>query len=156
MSSKRSGWGVAAMGLLLVAAGAYGMWFGWGIILNERGWSSFIAGAVSLSGGVVTIALGRVIAHLARLAPRADDAATPPSARASTPHAPKPPEAPRAETNKLEDRAAPLTEVDRYASGDEVYVMFADGTVEVSGPDGFKRYPSIAALRVEAEARKHK
>lgn len=154
MRSERSGWGVTATGLLLVAAGLYGMWFGWGIILNERGWSSFIAGAIALTGGVVTIALGRVISHLSRLSPVMEIAAPGPSAEAIAPPPSKPVTGNRPEAPRQESLAAQPTEVDRYNNGDEVYVMLSDGTVEVSGPSGFRRYPSIAALRAEAEARK--
>lgn len=147
------------MGALLVVAGAYGMWFGWGIILNERGWSSFIAGAAALSSGVVTIAIGRVIAHLARLEPPPPprpEAAPRPAAKApeapeAAPKSQDPPKAEAFSPQRANDRP---TEVDRYANGDEIYTMFSDGSVEVSGPNGFRRYPSIAALRADAEAKK--
>ena len=46
-------------------------------------------------------------------------------------------------------------EVDRYESGDIVYVMFSDGAVEVRGPDGVQRFPSLKALQ-EAAARQGK
>jgi hypothetical protein len=69
MTRNLSGWDVTVGGLLLAGAGAYAMWTGWDMILLERGWSMFIAGAVAISGGVVTMALGRVVAHLARIAP---------------------------------------------------------------------------------------
>ncbi len=71
MQRNFSGWGVTVSGLLLVASGVYAMWTGWDMILLERGWSLFIAGAVAVSGGVVTAALGRVIAQIARLGPLA-------------------------------------------------------------------------------------
>lgn len=59
---------VTIAGLLFAAAGAYAMWTGWDMILLERGWSLFIAGSVILSSGLVTVALGRVISLLARIA----------------------------------------------------------------------------------------
>jgi hypothetical protein len=68
MKPNLSGGGVTIAGLLLAGVGVYAMWTGWDVILLERGWSLFISGAVMLSGGVVTMALGRVIAHMARLA----------------------------------------------------------------------------------------
>ncbi len=68
MKPNLSGGGVTIAGLLLAGAGVYSMWTGWDMILLERGWSLFISGAVMLSGGVVTMALGRVIAHMARFA----------------------------------------------------------------------------------------
>lgn len=66
MKRNFSGWGVITAGLLLAVGGVLAMWSGWDMILLERGWSLFIAGAVALSGGVVTIALGRVIAALTK------------------------------------------------------------------------------------------
>ncbi|QGM98950.1 hypothetical protein [Methylocystis parvus] len=45
------------------------------------------------------------------------------------------------------------TEVDRYTAGDATYVMMSDGSVEVRSPVGTQRYPSLAALRAEAESR---
>ena len=144
-----------AMGAMLVVAGAYGMWFGWGIILNERGWSAFIAGAVALSGGVVTIALSRVLALLSRLEPQAPPGFVAPQPVYKAPEAaPAPQPLPRADAPSPESVADRPTEVDRYTNGDEVYAMFSDGTVEVTGPGGFRRYPSLAALRADAEARK--
>lgn len=87
MQRNLSGWGVTITGLLLAGGGAYAMWTGWDMILVERGWSLFIAGAAALSGGVVTMALGRVIAHLARLAALSSEKieATAPPTAAATP-----------------------------------------------------------------------
>jgi hypothetical protein len=141
------------MGAALVLAGAYGMWYGWDIILNERGWSAYIAGAVMLSGGVVTIALGRVIAYLSRLAPLPEQDPAPLASASAPEPAPTLREAPPSEAPAPERGGEP-TEVDRYANGDEIYTMFSDGSVEVSGPRGFRRFPSLAALRADAEARK--
>jgi hypothetical protein len=45
------------------------------------------------------------------------------------------------------------TEVDRYTAGDATYIMLSDGSVEVRWPDGAQRYPSLAALRADAESR---
>ncbi|WP_424362554.1 hypothetical protein [Methylocystis parvus] len=181
MKRSFSSLGVTALGLTLVAGGVYAMWTGWDMILLERGWSLFIAGSVALSGGVVTIALGRVIAHLARLgsglatAPITvpHDGASPAQAPARTESQPLPakPEsaAPTPEAAPSGDPAfekpdfssifggAPLseqpTEVDRYSAGDATYVMMSDGSVEVRSPSGTQRYPSLAALRADAESR---
>lgn len=179
MRRNRSGWGVTLAGLLLSGGGAYAMWSGWDMILVERGWSLFIAGSVALSGGVVTMALGRVIAHLARLASPGEERAeavalspAPTQARAPVPEAPPVTAAPPApapqtafkpdfesfmqprETGEAasEPAGAPV-EVDRYSAGDATYIMMSDGSVEVHGPGGVERYPSLAALRAEAEAR---
>jgi len=67
MRRNFSGWGVIFLGILLVVAGGYGLWAGWDLIQLERGWSQFIAGSVALSGGVMTIALGRILAVLTSL-----------------------------------------------------------------------------------------
>ncbi len=65
MRRNFSGWGVIFFGLLLALGGIYGLWAGWDLIQLERGWSQFIAGSVALSGGVITIALGRILSVLA-------------------------------------------------------------------------------------------
>lgn len=180
MKRNFSGWGVTAAGLLLAGGGAYGMSVGWDMIVVERGWSLFIAGSVALSGGVVTMALGRVVAHLARLgagreaaavpvAPRPDEEAAPlESVRTETRPSPDPtpakPATPRLDSAKTEaprpDFSSLLkppleepSEVDRYTAGDATYVMMSDGSVEVRSPAGAQRYPSLAALRAEAESR---
>jgi len=53
--------------------------------------------------------------------------------------------------------AAPQTaeavEVDRYVSGDTIYVMYSDGGVEVRTPAGAQRYASLDHLRAEAATR---
>lgn len=85
MKRNFSGWGVTVAGLLLAAGGVYAMLTGWDMILVERGWSLFIAGSVAISGGVVTAALGRVIAHLARLAAPVQGAAPAPVRQAAEP-----------------------------------------------------------------------
>ena len=58
---------VLAVGALMLAVGGYEMFVGNGNILSERGWSAFIAGAVLLAGGVVTMALGLAVRALDRL-----------------------------------------------------------------------------------------
>lgn len=66
MNREFSGWGVIATGGLLGLLGGYWLFAGWEHIQIERGWSQFIAGAVALSSGVVTMAIGRLIRFLAR------------------------------------------------------------------------------------------
>lgn len=58
------GWLVIALGSALSAIGAMAMWFGWDIVLNERGWTQVISGSVGLAGGIVTIALGLILNRL--------------------------------------------------------------------------------------------
>lgn len=135
---KRQGLGVIFLGLALALFGAYGMWAGWDYIQLERGWSLFIAGATAVSGGVVTIALGRAIGVLGRLADRGQATRTN-VGKESAP--PQPPPAPASPT--------PPVEVDRYVANGSVYVMFSDGSVEVRAEGGARRYPSLAALRAD-------
>ncbi len=193
MNRNLSGWGVTAAGFLLAFGGVYAMWTGWDKILLERGWSLFIAGSVALSGGVVTMALGRVVAYLAwlgaagqarRLAPVASNAAeTVVSDGAAQPQGRAqdfpPPEkgVPKSEATQanapravgaagpdlppfVQPPAQPAasqgqepTEVDRYSAGDATYIMMSDGSVEVHSAAGTQRYPSLAALKAEAESR---
>ncbi len=61
MNREFTGWGVVVSGGLLAMVGAYWLYAGWDHIQIERGWSQFIAGAMALSGGVVTMAIGRLI-----------------------------------------------------------------------------------------------
>lgn len=61
MRREFSGWGVVTTGALLAMAGGYWLFAGWEHIQIERGWSQFIAGAIALSGGVITMAIGRLI-----------------------------------------------------------------------------------------------
>ena len=60
-------WMVLALGVLLALGGAVSMWNGVDVIQSERGWTSVIAGAVTLAGGVVTCALFLVIRELQAL-----------------------------------------------------------------------------------------
>jgi hypothetical protein len=171
MKPNLSGAVVTIAGLLLAGGGVYAMSTGWDMVQLERGWSLFISGSVMLSGGVVTLALGRVIAHLAGLGAAQPASAVAP-ARAETAEAPAP--RPKAEAvppkaapapAALDPKPAPLSqilkslrepppeapkEVDRYEAGGSTYIMMSDGSVEVHGPDGRHRYPSLAALRAEA------
>ncbi|MCC3244126.1 hypothetical protein LG047_02115 [Methylocystis sp. WRRC1] len=160
MKRNLSGLGVTTSGLLLAAAGGYGMWSGWDLIQLERGWSLFISGAVALSGGVVTIALGRVVAHLARLAPQvaSDTPAVIAAPPVSTAAPPAPPPKPAVAAKPVEAPAEkPLeepTEVDRYTAGEATYVMYSDGSVEMRTATGSERFSSLAELRAVADARK--
>lgn len=152
----RQGWAVFGLGLLLMLFGLYGMWAGWEQILIERGWSQFIAGATAVSGGAVTMALGRVVNLLGRLSAQLEEKAREPAAAAET-RAAKPLEEPVKEPVKAGTTPSKETlpvEVDRYTAGEAVYVMFSDGSVEVHGAGGAQRYPSLAALRAEAGMRR--
>ncbi len=150
---KRYGSGVTLLGIALALSGLYGMWAGWDYIQLERGWSQFIAGATAVSGGVVTIALGRVIGLLGRIA----DHAPATQARAEK----KSPAAEPIERAQSADRAPaaarapakPPVEVDRYSAGGSVYVMFSDGSVEMQTDGRSQRYPSLAALRADTGVR---
>lgn len=150
---KRHGLGVTVLGLALAVAGIYGMWTGWDYIQLERGWSLFIGGATAVSGGVVTIALGRAIGVLGRIADQA------PATQASAQQKPLDKEsiepAPSTDREPAAARAPakPPVEVDRYSAGGSVYVMYSDGSVEVHTDGRSQRYPSLAALRAETGVR---
>ncbi|MBI5313872.1 MAG: hypothetical protein HZB28_12330 [Methylocystis sp.] len=149
MTMRRYGLGVIFLGLALALSGAYGMWAGWDYIQLERGWSLFIGGATAVSGGVVTIALGRAIGILGRIADKVP--ATQASAADLVEDAPAP-------QQKQQPVAAtpppkPPVEVDRYSASGSVYVMFSDGSVEVQTDGAARRYPSLAALRADTGVR---
>ncbi len=56
---------VIAVGLLTSLAGGYLLNYGYAIVQVERGWSSVIAGAVFVSGGLVTMGLGLLLRAIA-------------------------------------------------------------------------------------------
>jgi hypothetical protein len=145
---KRHGLGVTFLGLALALSGAYGMWTGWDYIQLERGWSLFIGGATAVSGGVVTMGLGRVIGVLGRIADNISATQT------SVAKEPAPTEAvewpkPTQQQSLAEKAPKPPVEVDRYTAGGSVYVMFSDGSVEVQTDGRARHYPSLAALRAD-------
>jgi len=145
---RRHGLGVIFLGLALALSGAYGMWAGWDYIQLERGWSLFIGGATAVSGGVVTIALGRAIAVLGRIA---DSAPAMQSSVAKESAPAESAEGYRATEQQPIAAKAPKqpVEVDRYTASGSVYVMFSDGSVEVQTDGRARRYPSLAALRAD-------
>lgn len=55
---------VLALGAVLSVWGAVSMYFGYGIVEVERGWTGVIAGATCLAGGTIVMALGLVIKGL--------------------------------------------------------------------------------------------
>jgi len=162
-------WAVSGAGLILVACGIGAMATGWDQILIERGWSLFIAGAMFVAGGSVTISLGVLIGRLDALDRSAivlpggaekrltqplasakdarDDREAEPGAATSPEIATPVEEAPAA---AVED-AAP-TVIDHYESGGASYVMYSDGSVDVQTEFGVRRYASLAELRNNIDA----
>ncbi len=61
-------WIVAGAGALLSITGVYGLVIGESIIQVERGWATFIAGAVAGAAGLVIMAIAALIARVDRLA----------------------------------------------------------------------------------------
>lgn len=139
---RRYGLGVIFLGLALALCGAYGMWSGWDYIQLERGWSLFIGGATAVSGGVVTIAIGRAIGVLGRIADKVPATQANAADLINEAQAPTQPVAVTAPPK-------PPVEVDRYIASGSVYVMFSDGSVEVQTDGAARRYPSLAALRAD-------
>jgi hypothetical protein len=146
-------WGVVTLGLALALWGLGAMWEGWDKIQIERGWSLFIAGAVAIAGGVVTLALAAVLSRLDRaiaVGQAAVAASATPAEPARSSAKGEPAAAPRPEAASAADgRAAsqePI-EVDRHVEGDTVYVIFSDGSVEMRSPRGAQRFASLAELK---------
>lgn len=142
-----SRWAIVVAGLALAVWGPLAMWNGWETIQIERGWSLFIAGAVAISGGVVTLALGAVLSrldHSIRVAERqvVERAVAKESVAAR---------------ENLVSRLRPASEgepveVDRYVSGGTLYVMYSDGSVELRGAGGARRFASVADLKAQVGA----
>lgn len=82
-------WVVLTLGVLLAVAGLISLWHGIGLVEFERGTAAVIAGAVFLSGGIITIALYSVLCGLEQL-----KLAAPASAAAPATEMPKELEAP--------------------------------------------------------------
>jgi hypothetical protein len=79
-----------AFGILFAVAGAYSIYTGYGIIEDDRGSASVIAGATVLTGGMLIVALSFVIGSLDRLkATQETHAAHPVPAEFAHPLAPK-------------------------------------------------------------------
>ena len=57
-------WTVAGAGALLCISGIYALMTGDSIIQVERGWATFIAGAVLFSAGVVVLGMAAVVLGL--------------------------------------------------------------------------------------------
>ena len=178
MKRNYSGWGIIFLALALMSAGAYGLYAGWDLIQLERGWSQFIAGSVALSGGVITLALGRLIQKLGNVTIAAIETAPALSPQVSvatssrtapqmpvaplaqeTPSTPAPPQQqfpnhPPPSAAQTETSEVQKEEVDRYSSGETTYIMFSDGSVEVRRPNDVQHYESLAALRAAAAMRR--
>ena len=60
-------WTVAVAGVLLCVAGVYALLTGSSIIQMERGWATFIAGAVLLGAGVVVLGMAVLIGRIEQL-----------------------------------------------------------------------------------------
>jgi hypothetical protein len=137
-------WGVVVLGAALALWGPAAMWKGWDTIQLERGWSLFIAGAVAASGGVVTLALAAVLSRLDHSIRIDERRAQQEVAKESA-----------AARGNLVSRLRPAAEdeapveVDRYISGGTVYVMYSDGSVELRGAGGSRRFASVAELRAQ-------
>jgi hypothetical protein len=53
--------------LAMIGSGAASVAYGWGIILNERGWTMVISGTVVLSGGLVLLGIAVVAGRIRRI-----------------------------------------------------------------------------------------
>lgn len=77
-------WTVAGAGALLCVAGVYALISGGSIIQVERGWATFIAGAVLLGAGVVVMGIAALMGRIDRLTDLLRSAMTPNAAPASS------------------------------------------------------------------------
>jgi hypothetical protein len=51
----------------MMLTGVYGLVMGWDIIMVERGWSQFIAGATAFAAGAVILALSHIAREVRKL-----------------------------------------------------------------------------------------
>jgi hypothetical protein len=157
MLSGARKWGVTLAGLILLCCGLAAMWTGWDQILIERGWSLFIGGATLVAGGAIVCAIGVLLARLDALNLRRDPLPAPIRDKASDkigdtrvteaiPVETRPTTAP-----KTNDESETPSVIDRYQSGEITYVMYSDGSVEVSTERGVQRYASVSDLRADMD-----
>jgi hypothetical protein len=137
---------------LMMLAGLYGLVMGWDIIMVERGWSQFIAGATAFSSGVIVLAityaarqLKKLRSDIAGLVVEVDEPAAPavpvtPVPTSETVAAPS--DAPQ-DIKPGEERAV----VGTYASGGVTYFMYGDHSIEAELQDGRYRFSSMEELR---------
>jgi hypothetical protein len=164
-------WAVSGAGLLLVVCGLGAMATGWDQILIERGWSLFIAGAMFVAGGAVTMSLGVLIGRLdalnrsAIVVPGGTDKRLAPAKEARDDRKAEPAEATSPKIVPAEEAAAEAVQevagateeaapsvIDHYESGGASYVMYSDGSVDVQTEYGVRRYASLAELRSNMDA----
>ncbi len=135
-----------------MVAGVYGLLMGWDIIMVERGWSQFIAGATAFSSGAIILALCHVARQLKKL--RGDlsglivEVEEPASAPVSAPAEQTTPAAVVVDATAAEERKSEEREVvGTYASGGVTYFMYGDQSIEAELPDGRHRFASMEELR---------
>ncbi len=58
---------VVGSGMALAVCGAASIWLGYDIVQMERGWTQVIAGATALTGGIITMSIGMLIASVDNL-----------------------------------------------------------------------------------------
>lgn len=137
--------------LALIGGGAASIAYGYGIILNERGWTMVISGAVAASGGVVLLGIAvlagrvrRVERALARVAEAAPEVrpSFPPTAPRPEPVAPSRP-----------DRAAPARPAERAEPEEHAVLKAADAIPEPAPLPPSATAPAAAAPPREADSR---
>jgi hypothetical protein len=157
---------------LLMLSGLYGLVMGWDIIMVERGWSQFIAGATAFSAGAVILSLSHVAREVRKLrsdlsglvvevdepSPVAASPALPATdlavSKSDTKSDPKPDA--NMDAKATTDLAAAQTEapshertmVGTYASSGVTYFMYSDHSIEAELPDGRHRFASMDDLRI--------
>lgn len=141
---------------LLMLAGLYGLVMGWDIIMVERGWSQFIAGATAFSSGVVVLAityaarqLKKLRAEIAGLVVEVDEPAQSLPAIAAPASVPAPDMAVEATQDQAvaDKPAGERVVVGSYASGGVTYFMYGDHSIEAELQDGRYRFSSMEELR---------
>ena len=141
---------------LLMLAGLYGLVMGWDIIMVERGWSQFIAGATAFSSGAIVLALAHVAEQLKKLrgdltglaVEVVDESEVPVAMPVSAPVSAA--AMPKTETITTETITPPSEErsvVGSYASGGVTYFMYSDNSIEAELPNGRHRFASMEELR---------
>jgi len=140
---------------LLMLAGLYGLFMGWDIIMVERGWSQFIAGATAFAAGAVILALSHVAREVRKLRGDLSGLVVEVDEPAPVVAASVQPVTPLADKASVTETVSPQTQegkgertiVGTYASGGVTYFMYGDHSIEAELPDGRHRFASMEELR---------
>jgi hypothetical protein len=124
--------------LAMIGGGAASVAYGYGIILNERGWTMVISGTVALSGGLVLLGIAVVAGRIRRIERELGafrDHVTRLGAAMPPPRSFEPEPAPVAEIPGPSPSASRLEAIDASVGKEEQAVLKAADIIPEPGPE---------------------